>query len=326
MKVLRSVSNRTPFLTPGTHKQSDVLGVELVKFGAYEGYLATLIDKLDRELKIERRLNRVSNIIELKSKPALVNWSAAQAVLVMSKMIRPNESYSETQIDRMLEKARTEWRTVRDEAADYGKLAHAWIERFLLEGAWPEDHEWVMLPVEVCNSLSLFAEWWKKHDFQCVESELYLFNADLGLGGTLDMLARDRNGDLWLIDWKTSKSIYETMLLQVSAYFGMCWRMPKPIEVKRMAIVRIGREDTAPQMEEIPRELILRGWAAFVNLCHAAPYFKETKKICDRWNKDHKVSAAASLAAEKAKREKAEAEQQKKLSKLNERAASLSGN
>ena len=48
--------------------------------------------------------------------------------------------------------------------------------------------------------------------------EAVLVNPELGFGGTLDILARDRDGRSVLADIKTGKGVYKESILQLAAY------------------------------------------------------------------------------------------------------------
>ena len=64
----------------------------------------------------------------------------------------------------------------------------------------------------------------KEHGLRPLEVEAFLINETLGYGGTLDLIA-ELDGETWLLDWKTGKSVawpdgrvYADHRLQLAAY------------------------------------------------------------------------------------------------------------
>lgn len=63
-----------------------------------------------------------------------------------------------------------------------------------------------------------YADWWKASGWTLRTSEAYVGNISAGYGGTLDLLARDRDGRTVLADIKTGKGVYQEAVLQLTAY------------------------------------------------------------------------------------------------------------
>jgi hypothetical protein len=66
--------------------------------------------------------------------------------------------------------------------------------------------------------------WLNEHHVKPLEVEAFLINETVGYGGTCDLIA-EIDGEVWLLDWKTSKSVawpsgavYDEMRLQLAAY------------------------------------------------------------------------------------------------------------
>ena len=45
------------------------------------------------------------------------------------------------------------------------------------------------------------------------------------MGGTVDLLAKRKDGTLWLFDWKTGTGLYSKAILQMAAYFDASPRL-----------------------------------------------------------------------------------------------------
>lgn len=69
-------------------------------------------------------------------------------------------------------------------------------------------------------------------------SEVMLFNRRLWLAGTLDWLAEDNKGNIYLIDWKTATAHSKTWNLQTAAYAELL-RRELSIRVKHRWVVQL---------------------------------------------------------------------------------------
>lgn len=108
--------------------------------------------------------------------------------------------------------------TIRDEAGNRGSIVHNLTERYdageeiCLYG---EDNvnykmnEWAMF--------ERYIEFRERFSFDVIHSELSLASSKLGFAGTLDRVI-EMNGENYLIDIKTSGSIWPSYWLQVAAY------------------------------------------------------------------------------------------------------------
>ena len=120
----------------------------------------------------------------------------------------------------------------RDKAANCGTMAHEMVEHFV-NG---EDHMQVLeqyrkeateSPAEqkemiqkALNAFQMFREWHENNKIEIVSKwqEIQMVSDKYEFGGTPDAIGRNVNGELVLLDWKTSNSVYQDYLLQLSAY------------------------------------------------------------------------------------------------------------
>ena len=95
-------------------------------------------------------------------------------------------------------------------------------------------------------------------------------NATMGYGGTIDLLARDRDGRTVLADIKTGKAIYTEAVLQLTAY-GMAeviaagdkvFKMPPPDRYVILHVTREGCREVEITVGSLERE----AWAACLKL------------------------------------------------------------
>jgi len=141
--------------------------------------------------------------------------------------------------------SRSEWK--RDEAAQLGTEVHNLADMVNRGVPTPSMTETVR------DRVLAYAEWWRNSGWSLRLSEAMLVNTVAGYGGTLDLLARDRDGRTILADIKTGKGIYHETALQLAAYgmaeviqdqSGNVFNMP---EVQRYVILHV----TAGNVREV---------------------------------------------------------------------------
>jgi hypothetical protein len=97
----------------------------------------------------------------------------------------------------------------RDRAADLGTAVHD----AAAAGKSPLE-----VPPEVAPRLRQYLDWLAVSGAEVLASERQAWNLTLGYAGTFDLLARLRDGSLWLVDIKTGKAAYPEHALQLIAY------------------------------------------------------------------------------------------------------------
>jgi hypothetical protein len=116
-----------------------------------------------------------------------------------------------------LEESKTHYKTVSQEALDIGSAIHEAIEDTLhkktLKG-WPENFTDTQIN-QAANTLVGFFKWYAEHELETIETELRLWADDWC--GQLDWYGVF-DGKFYIIDWKTSKSLYHKDRIQVAGY------------------------------------------------------------------------------------------------------------
>ena len=135
-----------------------------------------------------REYSRVTKVLDVIPKPELDNWYR-----------RMGKKYCDTK---------------RDVRASFGTRVHKEIQNLLeKKEVWVDD-------AEMMEDLQMFKEWSEKHNLKPVSLEQHLYNDDLMVAGTCDFIG-EVDGELKLLDWKTSKRLYDQYPIQVSAYLYM---------------------------------------------------------------------------------------------------------
>lgn len=204
----------------------------------------------------------VTGVLNVISKPALVPWAKRVTLdKVRSQLLDPKNwrdvedgraiVLRSVDIEPLLEAANKIPDKLKDDAAALGTEAHAYIDKFIKgESLGP-------LPDSVLEPVSAFADWWKRSGLSFVAGDTKVASRRHGFGGSLDALAINGSGVLVLLDWKTSKAIYDEYALQVAAY---CYAFTETygISVKRAVCVRFrkigvtGEPFEALEVRDIP--------------------------------------------------------------------------
>jgi ElaB/YqjD/DUF883 family membrane-anchored ribosome-binding protein len=152
----------------------------------------------------------VTTILDILDKSgALMGW----AVKCTGQYIIDN--YSEgCDIDELVATAKREYRNVSDEAKDIGTEIHNKIEQYIKKGkdAVGEMDE------RVENAFIAFLEWESENIDEWIESEKNVFDPHYGFAGTLDAVAKFKDGRVMVLDFKSSKGFYDGYDKQISAY------------------------------------------------------------------------------------------------------------
>lgn len=110
---------------------------------------------------------------------------------------------------------------VSGKAADIGTAAHAMVEAHI-KGQNPEQCATLLLlsdedKAKARNAFQTYLEWASMSKLEIVDQEMYLISEQYQFGGTPDAIGTV-NGQLCLVDWKTSNGVYSDFLLQIAAY------------------------------------------------------------------------------------------------------------
>ena len=146
-----------------------------------------------------------------------------------------------------LEKAKTEWRTVKDEACDIGSEVHGIIEKYIKYG---RDTIGELRP-EVENAFLAFLDWEKTTGVIWHASECRVYNSRVHIAGTFDAIG-EIEGKHYLIDFKSSKGHYSEYELQLAGYFSALREYDMPFKVETSGILRLDKVTGLPDWKEYP--------------------------------------------------------------------------
>lgn len=149
----------------------------------------------------------ITGIID-KSGP-LIYWAVNLATDYLKNIIQAGTIISYGHI----EEAASQHTIKKEDAANAGTLVHKWAERFITGKETGENIE----DPRIKNGVFAFLKWVKDTNIKFRDSEFIVYSKKHKYAGILDLVA-EIDGKLVLVDFKTSKSIYNEMRYQVAAY------------------------------------------------------------------------------------------------------------
>lgn len=118
---------------------------------------------------------------------------------------------------RKLALAGTDPNKVKEESADIGTLAHYLIQCHL-QGIKPDTSQYSPAQVDKAENCFLaYLEWEKAHVQEVIATERQLVSEQYGYGGTADLIAVV-DGNIAIVDYKSSNGLYPEYRIQVAAY------------------------------------------------------------------------------------------------------------
>jgi hypothetical protein len=157
-----------------------------------------------------------------------------------------------------------DYKQTSQKAADIGTVAHAMIECFLNGSLYIPTLEHEPLVPEAQPCFDAFQEWHSTHDIVIHEQEIRLTSSRHKFGGTFDALGT-LDGVPALFDWKSSKGLYGSYAVQISAYYMLITEnRPQSDWPRTVAIVRVGK-DGKLNVAQIDRKDLAMPWDVFLH-------------------------------------------------------------
>lgn len=175
-------------------------------------------------------------------------------------------------------------------AAEQGSNVHNMIENYLkgFQVSWLNSEDKELYTLNEWQMFCKFIEFFETYKPEVLAIEFKFCNESLGFGGCLDLICRI-NGQIWLIDHKTSNYIHKTHELQLSAY-RKAWNEINPqYEIERSGILWLnsstrGQDKTGKKIQGAGWQLkeFDRDWVEAYRL------FEYTKAIWNEENPNYK--------------------------------------
>jgi hypothetical protein len=153
----------------------------------------------------------MSTILGKLASPMLENWKISNQVNAIKQEME-RQGISIDKIETIILNAKTNAKKQGDNILNIGSMVHKFCEMWLKGQKFTEPED----PV-IKGCFDKFKKFWTKNKLKLVESEKILYS-ERGYCGTLDLVAKDSENNLWLIDIKTSKGIFINMVHQLHEY------------------------------------------------------------------------------------------------------------
>lgn len=185
----------------------------------------------------------VTTILGVLDKPGLPWWGMSIGVAGVLHVIDQEGieilDLEPDQIVKLLTRHKVTVNHVRDKAGDRGTAAHDQLERYGVHGTPLKP---AAAPVEARGYIRSGAAFLAEMGPELLANEVAVWSPAHRFAGTFDAIARI-DGELWLLDYKTSKRVYDTHHLQLAAYEGA--RRELGLEpIARQAVVHITPDGT----------------------------------------------------------------------------------
>ena len=162
-----------------------------------------------------------------------------------------------------------------DEKAAIGTLAHQMIADYL-RGEETDTSEYSKIQIDQAeNAVLSFFEWEKNNHIEPILIEEPMVSEIHRFGGTIDCLGK-LNGELYLLDFKTSAGIFPEMMIQLAAYRQLVVECFPLHEISKAIILRIGRTTDEGFEERLVNHLDKR-WEIFQHCLAIYNLQKEVK-------------------------------------------------
>jgi len=143
----------------------------------------------------------VTTIISILEKPRIIDWAVRETI----NFLKNYENSILTSF--LLERAKNRYIYLKEKAQERGDKIHRAIQRYIMENKFYTE----------LNAIANFIEWQNKTQFKCYEVEKLVISHRFRYAGRIDLFGKIKN-NYCIIDIKTSKKIWTSHLLQVSAY------------------------------------------------------------------------------------------------------------
>lgn len=230
-------------------------GAVEVKFqpNPYHRYYVT-----DEEYGLKKQYTRgVTTFIGIKDKSnALISWATETAGLHLFDTLRDKGSID---ADDIIE-AMGQHRKIKEKAGDIGTRIHDWCEVFIKHKIGVpgyEDKPQIPEDPQEKQGVKAFLSWVTQHDVKFVDSEFITYHRELKYIGTADCLALV-DGELSLVDFKTSNGLYNDVMMQTAAYVK-AWEHEHDKQIVNRWALRLAKETEEEHFERHERKCFIKG-------------------------------------------------------------------
>ncbi len=172
-----------------------------------------------------------------------------------------------------------DYRESRDSAASAGTYAHQMVENFVHgfdEPPAPEGADASVLE-RAREGFQAWKNWYRNYALEIIETEVSLVSEDMHVGGTIDWIMRDDQGNLSIGDGK-SGGFYRDHVIQVAAYRAL-WEENREGKITSVHVVRFDKDSGIFQHTYLPAHVLRLAENMFRAMRRLYDLDKELKKI-----------------------------------------------
>lgn len=229
------------------------MGYQRIEFGS------------ERQYKIPelggKRLLSSTTITGLLAKPALIQWSASQAIEYVKEEVFDDllkgrigiDDLRDMDIDGILKDAKTYHARKSGRARKLGTRVHEFIHLYL-QAIVSKKRVILKYEEDLEKPVLAFVDWLANEQVKPELLEHTVWSkAGGGYAGTLDFFGQVR-GKPTVLDFKVSNEIYADHKLQVASYYGAFLERNPGVKglVQQVGILLLGRESGLPKEVDIP--------------------------------------------------------------------------
>ena len=207
-------------------------------------------------------------------KPELTGWLISTPIREIkdgiNARLNTGDGIDRVWLERIIDKAKNKTEEVKKDAGLVGTVVHGLIEDFLQGKKIPNQSDF-----KVVNCWNLFLDWWNKQEYEVVELEKKIFSKKYNYAGTLDLVLKDKQGNLILADIKTSNQISFDYTLQLNAY-KEAYEEETKTKISKGLIIRLPKKDGKIEVKELPlNKQMFNAFLGALHICRAKEIHKQ---------------------------------------------------
>ncbi len=216
-------------------------------------------------------LPSVTTILKLLDKSdALMVWALNECEKKLERELSfHTEPLHTGTVYELFKSCKFAFKEISDKALDIGTEVHGLIEIFIKEAI---KGNIILLKDDkfknesIFNGYKAFIDWQTENIKEWLETEKTVYSLQYGYAGTLDAKALFNDDKIRIIDFKTSKAIYDDNIMQIAAYKYAEDELNKfqPIS-NGMGILRLDKETGLPEWKDFS-DKFARSFNAFTTL------------------------------------------------------------
>lgn len=139
---------------------------------------------------------------------------------------------------------------IKNKAAKEGTQVHEAAERLVLgeEVNWLDDFGKAKYSQLVWEMILKFADFWKTYKPELIGAEDFVYSDQYKYAGTADLIVK-MDGEVWLLDIKTSNSLHKSYDLQLASY-AKAIKEVKDIQIQRTGIIWLKASTRGPSKKQ----------------------------------------------------------------------------